>query len=137
MKFFAAIATLILAAIVVAQSPVFDNCAGGVVTEINVSSFTVSPYPLCKNHNFCITATGQLAAPITEGAKVSVVGRLPGTPLPDSYYTDIDLYMHSCQAERSSFRRADDNAVEQQDIHQSMQWYQAFKGMLDPVAQAY
>ncbi|KAF9345663.1 hypothetical protein BGX34_004571, partial [Mortierella sp. NVP85] len=87
MKFFAAIATLLFATLAAAQTPAFTDCATG-PTDFALSSFSVSQHPLCINQNFCFTAVGQLAAPITQGANITLYGRYLGRVL---YLENHDL----------------------------------------------
>ncbi|KAK3825346.1 MAG: hypothetical protein J3Q66DRAFT_384571 [Benniella sp.] len=83
MKLFAAIVTLILATLIAAQQPVFTNCAAS-TAEFTVASFSIFPHPACVSQNVCVTITGMLSAPITAGAKVTIVGRYLGRVV----YTD-------------------------------------------------
>ncbi|KAF9278148.1 hypothetical protein BGZ68_008757 [Mortierella alpina] len=75
MKFIAAIAAIVVAAVANAQS--FTNCATG-ITDMTVTSFSVNPYPLCVGQNVCATVGGTLATPIISPAKLSVTGRYLG-----------------------------------------------------------
>lgn len=85
MKFFAAIITFLLTTLVAAQVT-FTNCApAGTTPEFTVSTFSLSPYPLCINQNVCASATGQLSVVITQGATLSIIGRFLGRIV----YTDI------------------------------------------------
>ncbi|KAF9407024.1 hypothetical protein BGZ76_006191, partial [Entomortierella beljakovae] len=77
---------LSLSAIAYSQSPTFTNCAPA-NADFAVSSVSVSPYPLCKSKNVCISLTGQLSVPITTGATLDIVGTFLGSP----YYTDTNL----------------------------------------------
>ncbi|KAF9131544.1 hypothetical protein BGW39_001655 [Mortierella sp. 14UC] len=78
MKFFAAIAALVVAAVANAQTvPPFTNCAT-TPTQITISAFTVAPYPLCINQNVCATGTGTLSTPVIQGAKLAITGRYLG-----------------------------------------------------------
>ncbi|KAF9149734.1 hypothetical protein BG015_008449 [Linnemannia schmuckeri] len=78
MKFIAALATLVLAAVASAQTmPTPYNCATG-PTQISITSFTLSPYPLCINQNVCATGTGTLSTPVIEGSTLSITGRYLG-----------------------------------------------------------
>ncbi|KAG0365104.1 hypothetical protein BC939DRAFT_455811 [Gamsiella multidivaricata] len=83
MKFFAAIAALVVAAVANAQSPAFTNCATG-ATDMTVSAFSVSPYPLCIGQNVCASVTGTLSTPVITGAKLAITGRYGGRVV----YTD-------------------------------------------------
>ncbi|KAF9975555.1 hypothetical protein BGZ73_000767 [Actinomortierella ambigua] len=77
MKFFAALAALVVAgtAVVVGQTmPTPYNCATG-PTQISITSFTLSPYPLCIGQNVCATGTGTLSTPVIEGAKLNIIGK--------------------------------------------------------------
>ncbi|KAG0350204.1 hypothetical protein BGZ54_003961 [Gamsiella multidivaricata] len=80
---FTAIAALLLAAVASAQSPTFSNCATG-ATDMTVTGFTLSLYPLCVNKNVCATVTGTLSTPVIAGAKLAVTGRYGGRVV----YTD-------------------------------------------------
>ncbi|KAG0242928.1 hypothetical protein BG011_003227 [Mortierella polycephala] len=51
---------------------------------MNVTSFSVSPYPLCVGQNACFTATGTLLHPIIRSASLSIVGKYLGRVV----YTD-------------------------------------------------
>ncbi|KAF9344979.1 hypothetical protein BGX34_005163, partial [Mortierella sp. NVP85] len=85
MKFFAAVATLALAAVASAQTPTFTSCAAaGVTPELAITSFTLSPYPLCIGQPVTASGTGVLSAPVTSGAKLSIIGRYLGRVV----YTD-------------------------------------------------
>ncbi|KAF9364366.1 hypothetical protein BGX34_001739 [Mortierella sp. NVP85] len=84
MKFFAAVAALACLAFANAQTlPPITNCATG-PTDLTITTFTLAPYPLCINQNVCATGTGQLSAPVTQGAKLSIIGRYLGRVV----YTD-------------------------------------------------
>ncbi|KAG0302929.1 hypothetical protein BGZ97_002118, partial [Linnemannia gamsii] len=76
MKFIAAIAALVVAAVANAQVP-FTNCANG-PTQIAINNFSISPYPLCINQNVCATGTGTLNTPVIEGSTLSITGRYLG-----------------------------------------------------------
>ncbi|KAF8932736.1 hypothetical protein EDD21DRAFT_446996 [Dissophora ornata] len=77
MKFIASITALFaVAAVAQAQVP-FTNCATG-ATDLTINSFTLSPYPLCINSTTCATGTGQLNAPVTAGATLSITGSYLG-----------------------------------------------------------
>ncbi|KAF9911099.1 hypothetical protein EC991_004653 [Linnemannia zychae] len=80
MKFFAAIAALVVAAVANAQTvpvPPFTNCAT-TPTQITIDNFTVDPYPLCINQNVCATGSGTLSTPVIAGAKLAITGRYLG-----------------------------------------------------------
>ncbi|KAF9954596.1 hypothetical protein BGZ72_004461 [Mortierella alpina] len=83
MKFIAAIAAIVVAAVANAQSPSFTSCATG-ATDMTVTGFSVSPYPLCISQNVCASVSGTLSAPITAPAKLAVTGRYLGRVV----YTD-------------------------------------------------
>ncbi|KAF9914688.1 hypothetical protein BX616_007780 [Lobosporangium transversale] len=74
MKFISAVSALLLAAVASAQSPQFTNCATG-ATDMTVSSLVLNPYPLCVGKEVCATVTGSLSAPVTQGAKLNIVGK--------------------------------------------------------------
>src|SRR5687767_3060735 len=59
MKFIAALTTLVLAAVASAQMPTPYNCASG-PTQIDITAFTLDPYPLCINQMVCASGTGTL-----------------------------------------------------------------------------
>ncbi|KAF9338472.1 hypothetical protein BGZ91_008747 [Linnemannia elongata] len=78
MKFIAALATLVLAAVASGQTmPTPYNCATG-PTQIAITSFTLSPYPLCINQMVCATGTGTLSTPVIQGSTLSITGRYLG-----------------------------------------------------------
>ncbi|KAF8937788.1 hypothetical protein EDD21DRAFT_383005 [Dissophora ornata] len=83
MKFFAAIAALVVATVANALSPAFTNCATG-TTDMTVTGFTLSPYPLCIGAQVCATITGTLSAPVTSGGAISIQGKYLGRVV----YTD-------------------------------------------------
>ncbi|KAF9417579.1 hypothetical protein BGZ94_009931, partial [Podila epigama] len=83
MKFFAAIAALFVAAVAQAQQPTWTNCAVG-PTDLTISSFSVSPYPLCINQMVCASGTGVLLNPVIAPAKLSISGKYLGRVV----YTD-------------------------------------------------
>ncbi|KAF9155867.1 hypothetical protein BG015_008229 [Linnemannia schmuckeri] len=76
MKFIAAIAALVVAAVANAQVP-FTNCASG-PTQIAIQTFSIAPYPLCINQNVCATGTGILNTPVIAGSTLSITGRYLG-----------------------------------------------------------
>ncbi|KAF9353348.1 hypothetical protein BGX26_008872 [Mortierella sp. AD094] len=83
MKFFAAVVALAVAAVAYADPvPAFSNCATN--ADLTINSFTLAPYPLCVGKQVCATGTGQLSAPVTAPATLSVVGQYFGL----SVYTD-------------------------------------------------
>ncbi|KAG0279387.1 hypothetical protein BGZ95_001365 [Linnemannia exigua] len=45
---------------------------------VNTGGFSVAPYPICRNKNMCVTATGSLSTPIVSGAKFSITGTYLG-----------------------------------------------------------
>ncbi|KAF9959431.1 hypothetical protein BGZ70_008854 [Mortierella alpina] len=75
MKFIAAIAAIVVAAVANAQT--FTSCATG-TTDMTVTSFSVSPYPLCIGQNVCATVGGTLSAQIIAPAKLAVTGKYLG-----------------------------------------------------------
>ncbi|KAG9321460.1 hypothetical protein KVV02_003587 [Mortierella alpina] len=75
MKFIAAIAALVAAAVANAQT--FTNCAAG-PTDMALTAFSVTPYPLCIGQNVCATVSGTLSTPIVAPAKLSVTGKYLG-----------------------------------------------------------
>ncbi|KAK3805428.1 MAG: hypothetical protein JOS17DRAFT_823147 [Linnemannia elongata] len=76
MKFIAAVAALVVAAVANAQVP-FTNCASG-PTQIAITQFTIAPYPLCIGKNVCAEGTGTLSTPVIAGATLSITGRYLG-----------------------------------------------------------
>ncbi|KAF9190708.1 hypothetical protein BGZ50_009849 [Haplosporangium sp. Z 11] len=89
MKFFTAIAALVVAAVASAQtpSPPFSNCATG-ATDMTVTGLTLNPYPLCVGKPVCATVTGTLSAPVTSPASLAITGKYLGRVV----YTDnVDL----------------------------------------------
>ncbi|KAG0365869.1 hypothetical protein BC939DRAFT_490711 [Gamsiella multidivaricata] len=84
MKFFAAIAALVVAAVANAQTqPTWSNCATG-STDLTITTFSVTPYPLCIGQNVCASGTGTLSTPVVAGAKLAITGRYGGRVV----YTD-------------------------------------------------
>ncbi|KAG0301445.1 hypothetical protein BGZ98_008355, partial [Dissophora globulifera] len=77
MKFFAAIAALVVATVANAASPPFTNCATG-TPGMTVTGFTLAPYPMCIGQNVCAAVTGTLSSPIVAGSSISIVGRFAG-----------------------------------------------------------
>jgi hypothetical protein len=77
MKLFAAVATLILATFAAAQHPTFSDCSLA-DSDLLVSSFTLTPYPLCIGYNHTITVTGFRTMPIIDYAKLKINGRYLG-----------------------------------------------------------
>ncbi|KAG0333970.1 hypothetical protein BG000_008755 [Podila horticola] len=97
MKVISTFAALLVAAVVTAQQPTtttaasiptltpppWSNCATG-PTQMNVTSFSASPNPLCAGQPLQFTATGSLAKSIVQGASFSIVGKF----LSRVFYTD-------------------------------------------------
>ncbi len=81
MKFIAAIAAIVVAAVANAQT--FTSCATG-PTDMTVTAFSVNPYPLCVGQNVCATVGGTLSTPIIAPAKLAVTGKYLGRVV----YTD-------------------------------------------------
>ncbi|KAG9068569.1 hypothetical protein KI688_010844 [Linnemannia hyalina] len=79
MKFIAALATLVLAAVASGQTtmPTPFDCSTG-PTQIAITSFNLVPYPLCINEMVCATGTGTLSTPVIEGATLAITGRYLG-----------------------------------------------------------
>ncbi|OAQ27819.1 hypothetical protein K457DRAFT_20824 [Linnemannia elongata AG-77] len=83
MKFIATITALTTAAAVTSaefQMPPpsnFSSCASG-PTQLALTSFTVSPSPMCIGEESCYTASGTLNTGIIDGARLSVTGRWLG-----------------------------------------------------------
>ncbi|KAF9919939.1 hypothetical protein FBU30_010347 [Linnemannia zychae] len=78
MKFTTFIAALFIAAVAKAQTmPPVTNCAT-TPTQIQITSFTLDPYPLCINELVCASGTGTLSTPVIEGAKLAITGRYLG-----------------------------------------------------------
>ncbi|KAG0086678.1 hypothetical protein BGZ93_005995 [Podila epicladia] len=84
MKFFAAIATLAIAAIANAQGPTWTDCAPPGTADLTISSFSVTPYPLCIGQNVCASGNGVLSVPVIAPAKLSISGKYLGRVV----YTD-------------------------------------------------
>ncbi|KFH73682.1 hypothetical protein MVEG_00896 [Podila verticillata NRRL 6337] len=84
MKFFAAVATLLVAAVANAQTPVFTSCATPGTTDLVINSFSVTPYPLCINQNVCASGTGTLLTDVIAPAKLAISGKFLGRVV----YTD-------------------------------------------------
>ncbi|KAF9161841.1 hypothetical protein DFQ26_004123 [Actinomortierella ambigua] len=77
MKFVAALAALLVAgsAVVSGQTmPTPYNCATG-PTQIQITNFTLAPYPMCIGQNVCATGTGTLSTPVVQGASLSIIGK--------------------------------------------------------------
>ncbi|KAF9309703.1 hypothetical protein BG003_009442 [Podila horticola] len=85
MKFITAVAALLVASVVNAQTPpVWTDCAPPGTADMTVSSFSVLPYPLCINQNVCATVVGTLSTPVVAPSKLSVSGKYLGRVV----YTD-------------------------------------------------
>ncbi|KAF9206863.1 hypothetical protein BGZ59_011470 [Podila verticillata] len=84
MKFFAAVATLLVAAVANAQGPTWTNCATPGTTDLVINSFSVTPYPLCINQNVCASGTGTLLTDVIAPAKLAISGKFLGRVV----YTD-------------------------------------------------
>ncbi|KAF9431460.1 hypothetical protein BGZ76_000282, partial [Entomortierella beljakovae] len=69
-----------------AQAPVFTNCAPA-NADLTIDSFTLAPYPMCRNQQVCATGTGLLSVPVTAGAQLNIVGYLFGSLV----YSDINI----------------------------------------------
>ncbi|KAF8925725.1 hypothetical protein BGZ58_000526 [Dissophora ornata] len=83
-SFTAAIAALACFTVAAAQTmPPITNCATG-ATDLTITTFTLAPYPLCINKDVCATGTGQLSAPVTQGATLAIQGKYLGRVV----YTD-------------------------------------------------
>ncbi|KAG0293200.1 hypothetical protein BGZ97_005393 [Linnemannia gamsii] len=83
MKFTTAVTILATAVIsaVSAQDGVyttFKDCSTGSPTDFTATSVSISPSPLCISKPFCLTASGTLTAPITQGASYVITGRWLG-----------------------------------------------------------
>ncbi|KAG0367949.1 hypothetical protein BGX24_003024 [Mortierella sp. AD032] len=83
MKFTATLAVLASAvlSVVSAQDGAYTNlsgCANAPSVTFDASNYSISPSPLCIAKPFCLTASGTLAAPITQGAQYAVKGRFLG-----------------------------------------------------------
>ncbi|KAG0252734.1 hypothetical protein BG011_006833 [Mortierella polycephala] len=83
MKFITAVAALFVATVANAQAPTFTDCATG-TPDMTVTSFSVSPYPLCVGQDVCATVVGTLGTPIDGAAALSIVGKYLGRVV----YTD-------------------------------------------------
>ncbi|KAG0239084.1 hypothetical protein BGW41_007927 [Actinomortierella wolfii] len=84
MKFSFAAAALAFAAVASAQQPAWTDC-GITPVEMTVTSFSVTPYPLCVGKPVCATIGGTLSAPIDgPDATLSVIGKFLGRVV----YTD-------------------------------------------------
>ncbi|KAK5808526.1 hypothetical protein F5H01DRAFT_352259 [Linnemannia elongata] len=81
MKFIATIAALATAAAVAsAELPPpsnFSSCASS-STQLALTSFTLSPSPLCPGKEFCYTATGNLSTTLFGDAALSTTARFLG-----------------------------------------------------------
>ncbi|KAG0084339.1 hypothetical protein BGZ93_007768 [Podila epicladia] len=83
MKFFAAVATLVIAAVANAQ-PAWKDCAPAGTADLAITEFTVTPYPLCIGKDVCASGTGVLSVPVTAPAKLAISGKYLGRTV----YTD-------------------------------------------------
>jgi hypothetical protein len=83
MKFFAAVAALVVAAVANAQSPPFTSCATG-TPDLTVTGFSLAPYPLNVGGPVSATVTGTLVHSIIAPARLSIIGRYAGRVV----YTD-------------------------------------------------
>ena len=83
MKFFTALAALVVATVASATSPTFTNCATG-STDMTVTGFTLAPYPPCIGKLVCATVTGTLTAPITSGGPLTITPTFLGHKFPYS-----------------------------------------------------
>ncbi|KAK3837656.1 MAG: hypothetical protein JOS17DRAFT_813462 [Linnemannia elongata] len=91
MKFLAVTAALVTAAVVTAELPPpenFTDCAT-TPTQLTLTSFTVSPSPLCLKQQFCYTATGTLNAPLLKGSTISIYGRYLNRLVYTDYLIDL------------------------------------------------
>ncbi|KAG0018448.1 hypothetical protein BGZ81_010237 [Podila clonocystis] len=84
MKFFTAVATLVIAAVANAQAPVWTDCAPAGTADLTINTFSVTPYPLCIGQNVCASGTGVLSAPVIAPAKLAISGKYLGRVV----YTD-------------------------------------------------
>jgi hypothetical protein len=84
MKFFAAVAALLVATVANAQLPTFTDCAPPGTADLTINSFSVTPYPLCIGQNVCASGTGVLSAPVIAPAKLAISGKYLGRVV----YTD-------------------------------------------------
>ncbi|KAF9165538.1 hypothetical protein BGX21_000771 [Mortierella sp. AD011] len=71
MKFFTAAVALLAAAVANAQVP-WTDCAPG--SDLTISEFTLSPYPLCVGEDVCATGTGSLSFPVTAPSTLTIIG---------------------------------------------------------------
>ncbi|KAF9922062.1 hypothetical protein FBU30_007836 [Linnemannia zychae] len=78
MKFSTAILSTLSAFCLLNQKVSAINCATS-STIMTLSSYSITPYPLCIGKDLCNTATGVLSEPITNGARLSIVGRYLNT----------------------------------------------------------
>ncbi|KAF9152047.1 hypothetical protein BGX20_005245, partial [Mortierella sp. AD010] len=83
MKFFAAVIALVVATVVNAQVT-WTDCAPG--SDLNVTSMTIDPYPICAGKNLCLTIVGTLSAPITAPSDLTIVGTFFGTTIYSQYF---------------------------------------------------
>ncbi|KAG0275108.1 hypothetical protein BGZ95_009178 [Linnemannia exigua] len=82
MKFTASLAVLSTAFVsaVLAQTGSFEDfsqCAS-YPTQMALSYFKLSPFPMCINKTYTLTATGYASEPIVNGATLAVTGRYLG-----------------------------------------------------------
>ncbi|KAF9085582.1 hypothetical protein BGX27_003426 [Mortierella sp. AM989] len=96
MKFFAAAIALVAASVANAQDT-WANCADK--PDATIDSFINSPSPGCIGKQICVTATGQLSAPITNPSLLIITGKYLG----QTVYTDnhdfcplLAIHGHPC-----------------------------------------
>ncbi|KAG0099775.1 hypothetical protein BGZ93_005994 [Podila epicladia] len=84
MRFFAVITAFAFTALVRAQMPPVTDCAPPGTADLTISSFTLSPYPMCIGQNVCASGTGVLSVPVIAPAKLAISGKYLGRVV----YTD-------------------------------------------------
>ncbi|KAF9156659.1 hypothetical protein BG015_002863 [Linnemannia schmuckeri] len=64
-------------ALLIQGQVVFTNCAVG-ATDMTVTSFSISPYPMCVGKTLCLTASGTLNTNISSGGTLTGLGKYLG-----------------------------------------------------------
>ncbi|KAK3824292.1 MAG: hypothetical protein J3R72DRAFT_17596 [Linnemannia gamsii] len=82
MKFTASLAVLATAIVSAVSAQTgsfasFSTCAT-YPTRLTLNSFTLSPFPMCINKTYTLTAIGNVLDPIIGGAKLAITGRYLG-----------------------------------------------------------
>ncbi|KAG0233190.1 hypothetical protein BGW42_007668 [Actinomortierella wolfii] len=79
MKLYAAIATLVAAAVASAQeTPKFEACNKNTPAQFEFDQFNISTPLLCPKEEVCVTGRGNLSAPIVEYSELMFTGKYLG-----------------------------------------------------------